>query len=347
MRLMSASGSTFSSVAGMTLAETRRELADVRRQQAVLNSRVLELVSHLESLAAADTPEITLTHHELMTHAGLTPREATATIARAEVADVAPEFGTLLATGAASTGHLDAMARAFATLGDERHKIEPLLPELASAAESMTVGDFTKLATRTARSLLDDGGLSTFEKQRASTHLTMKRDTDGGFRLSGYLDPERGAALVSAIETRRETAFHTGDPLPTLMPWITPNEHRNALALIDLVAQASALGFDGPTTPRAEVVVHIDLTTLTTGLHEHTDCRTVYGANIPAHTARRLACDAHLRHRFLDPSPCCSGVHCRVERLAHELGDLFGCCQPLVHGVDTPRKGALCRLGLV
>ena len=41
------------------------------------------------------------------------------------------------------------------------------------------------------------------------------------------------------------------------------------------------------------------------------------------------------------------GVHCCVERLAQELGDLFGCCQPLVRGVETRRGDALHRLGLV
>lgn len=38
---------------------------------------------------------------------------------------------------------------------------------------------------------------------------------------------------------------------------------------------------------------------------------------------------------------------CSVERLAQELGDLFGFCHPLVHGVDTRREDALRQLGLV
>ena len=191
VKLGVASGSSFAAVTGMTLAAARAELADLRHRRAELDARILEVVSHIESLATAEHPEFALTHRELIDHAGLTPREAKATVARAEVADAEPAFGELLAAGTTSTGHLDAVARAFATLGSERHKLDAQLPELAYAAATMPVGEFAAMVTTAARALLDDGGIALFERQRRSTHLTANIDTDGGVRLTGYFDPER------------------------------------------------------------------------------------------------------------------------------------------------------------
>ncbi len=45
---------------------------------------------------------------------------------------------------------------------------------------------------------------------------------------------------------------------------------------------------------RADVVVHIDLETLTTGLSESSTHRTAFGADLPVETIRRIACDANI-----------------------------------------------------
>lgn len=267
----------FASLTTMTLADARQELKEIRHQRALLDARLLDLVSLIHALSESGSTE---------------------------VVDAEPRFGSMLAAGNTSTGHLDAMARAFSTLGDERHKIEPLLPGLVVASTSMELADFSKHVAKTARSLLDDGGLSTFERQRASTHFSMRRDCNGGFKVSGYFDPERGAAVMSLVEQRRERDFHSGVPLPPLMGWVSAVEHRNALALIDLLTSTNtadcATKEVTSATPRAEVVVHVDLATLVGGLHEHGTCRTVYGDDLPAHTARRLACDANIIPVVLD-----------------------------------------------
>ena len=159
------------SLSGMSLSEARAELVSLKLKRAELDARILEVVNHIEGLATAEHPEFALTHRELVEHAGMSPREALATVARAEVSDAEPVFGALLASGDTSTRHLDAVARAFATLGDERHKIDSYLPELATAAGTMSASEFSTMVNNTARALLDDGGLSTFERQRASTFL--------------------------------------------------------------------------------------------------------------------------------------------------------------------------------
>lgn len=282
----------------MTLADARRELTEVRRQRAQLEARLLDLVSHIQALSETESAEFVIPHREVTDHVGLTPREAHTVMARAEVVDAEPGFGSMLAAGNTSIGHLDAMARAFSTLGEERHKIEPLLPGLVAASTSMELSDFSKHVAKTARSLLDDGGLSTFERQRASTYFSMRRDCTGGFKVSGYFDPERGAAVMSLVEQRRERDFHSGVPLPAVMGWVSTVEHRNALALFDLLTSSHptrcSTSSDGPASPRAEVVVHVDLATLTNGLHSLGTCRTVYGDDLPAQTARRLACEANI-----------------------------------------------------
>ena len=45
---------------------------------------------------------------------------------------------------------------------------------------------------------------------------------------------------------------------------------------------------------RSDVVVHIDLETLTNGLSESSTHRTAFGADLPVETIRRIACDANI-----------------------------------------------------
>jgi hypothetical protein len=82
------------------------------------------------------------------------------------------------------------------------------------------------------------------------------------------------------------------------MPWIEPNDHRQAQALIALVNGASETAID--VSARAEIVVHVDLETLKSGLHAGGTCRTALGADLPVETVRRFACEAEILPVVLD-----------------------------------------------
>jgi len=278
----------------------RVRLSEIRHQEAVLAAEKISIVSRIEALSAPDVAPL-VAERELVAHAGLTPREARDMVARTEVVESLPALGEALAQAATTTAHLDVLARAMRTAAPEREAFAALLPELAESATSMRVADFAQLCRETARSVLADGGISIFERQRRSVFLRGRFDTEGGLNLSGYLDPERGAALWSRIEQIREQMFHQGDEAQVeLMPWVEPNEHRAALALVHLTSSGTNTTSDldndheASSHARAEVVVHVDLTSLTDGHHAHTTARTVFGGDLPVATIRRLACEAEI-----------------------------------------------------
>ncbi|MBU3718675.1 MAG: DUF222 domain-containing protein, partial [Actinobacteria bacterium] len=170
------------------------------------------------------------------------------------------------------------------------------LPQLSDAAQSMPAGEFAALVRTTAQSVLTDGGLATLDRQRRSTYLKIWNDAEGMVQLRGAFDPESGALLQGAINRRVEAMFHAGEPVD-VMPWVEPNDHRRAHAVVALAARShtsSPGGDDLGREARAELVVHVDLDTLAKGLHEASVRHTEFGASLPVDTIRRLACEADI-----------------------------------------------------
>jgi hypothetical protein len=174
------------------------------------------------------------------------------------------------------------------------------LPELVEASTTMTASEFSQLVTETAKSVVTDDGLSTFERQKRETFFKMRNEADGCLSVSGKFDPISASILKSKIGRLVENMFHSGDKeVPVeVMPWIEPNDHRQAQALIALVNGASESVSD--VLARAEIVVHVDLETLQHGLHAGGTCRTALGADLPVETVRRLACEAEILPVVLD-----------------------------------------------
>lgn len=290
-----ATGSTATPLSGLTLADARAELIHLKRERAVIDARILAVTAHIDSLATAERPEFAISEHELVAHAGMTSREARDTVARTHITDLAPEFASILASGDTTIAHLDAVGRGLRIAGDDRAAFLAHIPQLAAAATTMSAGDFAVLVRTTAKSVQSDDGLAVFERQQRETYLKTWTDREGMTQLRGQFDPVSGAALATLIEQQKERMFHSGDrDVPVnVAPGIEPNDHRRAQALLTLVGHAPTTG-EAVRAPRAEVVVHIDLATLIGGLNERGVCRTAQGAEIPAHTARRLACEAEI-----------------------------------------------------
>ena len=280
------------------LRSLRVRLGEIRRLESALAAEKLGIVRRIEALATAHRGPV-VAERELVAHAGLTPREARDVVARAEVVELVPELGDALARASTTTAHLDVLARAMRTASEAHEAFAAHLPHLVRSASSMRVSDFASLCKEAARSVLTDDGIAIFERQRKSTYLRGSFDDEGCLKLSGYFDPERGAALWSIIDQRRERLFHSADESPVdVMPWVEPNEHRNALALLDAIRPTtSASAGDSQASHvfgRAEVVVHVDLRTLKDGSHSSSTARTSFGGRLPVATIRRLACEAEI-----------------------------------------------------
>jgi hypothetical protein len=149
--------------------------------------------------------------------------------------------------------------------------------------------------------------------------LKIWNDANGMVNLRGMFDPEIGSILQSRVNTQVELMFHSGDrDVPVVHhPWVEPNDFRRAHALVALLADdhedctrpagratsrtatsrtatsRTATSRTGGTC-RSDVVVHVDLETLTSGLSESSTHRTSFGADLPVETIRRIACDANI-----------------------------------------------------
>ena len=285
----------------MNIAELRTFMADIRVRQAKLDAQMLEANARMISLMHDPvTPTFVIPERELVAHGGLTSREAREVVSRGLVTEAAPEMGAVLAAGNTTAAHVDALGRGLKIAGDERDAFMAHLPELVEASTTMSASEFSHLVTETAKSVVTDDGLSTFERQKRETFFKMRNEADGCLSVSGKFDPISASILKSKIGRFVEAMFHAGDKeVPVeVMPWIEPNDHRQAQALIALVNGASDTASD--VTARAEIVVHVDLETLQHGFRAGGTCRTALGADLPVETVRRLACEAEVLPVVLD-----------------------------------------------
>jgi hypothetical protein len=288
-------------ISDMNIAELRTFMADLRVHQAKLDAQMIEASARMISLMHDPVaPTFVIPERELVAHGGLTSREAREVVSRGLVAEAAPEMAAVLAAGDTTAAHVDALGRGLKIAGAEREAFMAHLPELVEASTTMTASEFSHLVTETAKSVVTDHGLSTFERQKRETFFKMRKEADGCLSVSGKFDPISASILKSKIGRLVENMFHSGDKeVPVdVMPWIEPNDHRQAQALIALVNGASETFSDVPA--RAEIVVHVDLETLQHGLHADGTCRTALGADLPVETVRRLACEAEILPVVLD-----------------------------------------------
>ncbi len=293
-------------IASMSIGEVRARLSEVCVLQARLDAEKIALNARLVSLVDdPESPAYVVPERELMAHGGLTSREAREVVARGVVSEVAPTMVDALADGSTTAAHLDALGRGLRMAGDRRDEFLTHIADLVDAATSMTVTEFGHLVRETARSVVVDDGLSTLQRQQRETFFSMRTDEEGCLLVRGKFDPVSAAVLSSKVGRLVEAMFHSGDrEVPVdVMPWVEPNDHRQAHALLALVCGSTVDNPHGDgvgPTVRAEVVVHVDVHTLRDGLHEAGVCRTASGADLPVETVRRLACEADIIPVVLD-----------------------------------------------
>jgi hypothetical protein len=293
-------------LSGCSVPDLRECLSGSRRARAVLDAFDAQIAGLLhESTIRVGTHEHGIPEVELVAHGGMTRREATDVLKRVLVIEEAPMVGEALAAGDLSAGHVDAISRAIKIAGDGKDAFMGLLPDLVEAGSVMSVPEFAVEVTRAAKGVVTDGGLSIFEDQRRSTFLKIWNDATGMVNVRGMFDPEIGAILQSRVNTQVESMFHSGDrDVPVVHhTHVDANDFRRAHALVALLADdhEDCTRPAGRATPsrsagscRSDVVVHIDLETLTNGLSESSTHRTVFGADLPVETIRRIACDANI-----------------------------------------------------
>lgn len=328
-----------------TAEQIRVRLGQIRAERCRLDAEEATLVGRLNELStrsgAVFVPEV-----DVARCSGLRGRDAVRVVERSAALDALPSFGEALSTGTIVAGHVDVVAEQLKKISDEdRRRVLAQSDSLLRSAARLTVDQYAKHVRAEVARLSADHGLATFERQRRATFLKFWSDADGMVNLRGAFDPERGSALLSRIERRVEAMFHRGDhEVPVEVgPGVEPNDHRRALAL---VAAVEATSWDEASTPngastadrvpvasigaRSEIVVHVDLATLTGGLTAKRIATTQHGVDLPIETVRRLACEAEIVPMVLNGESVPLDVG-RSKRLAtvHQrraLGAIYDSC---------------------
>ncbi len=269
-------------VESATVAEVAKATGWIRQLRGSLDSyegkltrRADELHEQGESAPAEDV---------LARRGRASRREAAKTKRRAEALGHAPAVDEQLAKGRIGPEHADALASAAGRLDEQRRdELFAHDAELADAATTRTPEQFRRFVNHVADQLAADDGIERSERQRAAASLRFDSDAQSGMgTVRGELHPEDQQKLRRAVEGEVAALRK----LPQYEGMRT--DQLNAIAVVNLTTGARAT----QRRNRAEVALHVDLTTITSGLHEHGICEFTDGSPAPVETARRLACDA-------------------------------------------------------
>ena len=196
-----------------------------------------------------------------------------------------------LSLGSLPIDQADVITRALGDLPDSPARGAAIDQLLAAAHE--TDANTLAIHARAAREALEEpSGLDTESALRSQRHLRVGPEVDGMRRLSGLLDPESAAVVVSAFDA--VTSPRRGGPRFVDAAAAADDERSDYQlrvdALVDLIRVASAVG-DKPVLGAARPAVRVVIAArdLQRDGFAHLD-----GVVTPvsAATARRIACDA-------------------------------------------------------
>ncbi|HTO10648.1 MAG TPA: DUF222 domain-containing protein [Candidatus Binatia bacterium] len=212
---------------------------------------------------------------------GLDPVAARERVRVARALGTLPRLAQALARGELSYSKVRALTR-VAT---------PAIEERLLALGRAGTAEHVERVVRAWRRVDRNAEQAQTARRHKSRALHVYQDEDGMVVIHGRLTPETGAVVLKALAAARDTLYRQarvndpeGDP-PTL-----GQQNADALGLIAEAALHHALDPGAP-GERYQVVVHVDAGVLS-DTSDSGQSALEDGANVPAETSRRLACDA-------------------------------------------------------
>src|SRR5690606_1742135 len=239
---------------------------------------------------------------------GVSSKEARQKERRAKALEDAPSLADKLATGDVTAAHADALADVTSRL-DEQTRAAFFDHEalLADDASRRTPEEFAKNCRDLIRSIERDHGVERDQRQRRETRLSKTVDREGMYVLNARLHPELGHAVFTALDLETAKLVTDGGDRTVDRAGVA------AEALGNLVTS----GHQAARPREAEIRLHVDETTLTTGgVHEATVCEYDDGTPIPVPSAQRLVCNGHIVPIITDPDGNVLNV-ARTQRIAN------------------------------
>ena len=210
---------------------------------------------------------------------------------RAEVLGKTPTVESELANGRISAEHADALANTVGRLSEaEQATLLGQEAALAEAAASRTPERFKHYLNDKIREIAADEGRDRSERQRDLVSVRRGIDARTGMGyINATLHPDDwqklNRQLDAEITVLRKSDEHAGKRIDQLA----------AVALVGIMNGQKLTA----RTP-AEVMIIVDLDTITNGLHSASTCEYSDGQPVPVETARRHACDASIIPAVLD-----------------------------------------------
>jgi len=277
-------------------AELDEFMGRVAELKAWCDARLVRATRRQRALAAqgrAAEPRSSLANH------GRTSGKDAATAdQREQVCSDLPGFEDALTDGTISAGHVDAVAAATRDLDDaERAEFHGEADSLLGEAAEQTVDAFTKGCRDLARSIRArhnaGSDVDELERQRTQSKITRWVDKQTGMHKTLIeADPVTDQQLWAAIQRSRGVLRHRNQQSATRVSWDR--------LTVDALLHATTNTGTGGGSETGGVLVHIDLTTLTDGLHDRSLCETDSGIPLPVDVVRRMACDTNIIPVVLD-----------------------------------------------
>jgi len=227
---------------------------------------------------------------ELVRATGMSGRDAAGVVKAADVLVAAPAVAEALATGAITTGHVDAIVRDLPA----GHRLAAVAdPAVLDAAVSKGVDGF-KAGMRDwqAHQDCDLDGARLAARQHARRRACVTTGADGMMHFRADLAPDAGAVVATALHGISEKLWRTEDdraPDPTDPARGRSVAQRNADAFKHMAELANNGGTPGPA--RVDLQVVVDYQVLAGTVTGSGRCETSDGVVLTAAVVRRLACD--------------------------------------------------------
>lgn len=259
------------------------DLVELTRLAARLDAEVLRRIAEFDRRGECAVDGAASTQAWLRWRCRLGARDAAQRVAVARALDRdLPAVAAALADGAISAQHAAIATRAVRDLLAEAVPAAERI--LLEAARDLDAGRLAVIARRLTYVVDPDGASAGAETRHAHRWLSLATTFAGMVAVSGMLDPEAGAALITAVE-----ALRAADR--------TPDDTRSAAqARADALTSLATRALDAGDLPeqhgeRPHLTVTADLTTLQRRPGSP-PADLDWTGPIPADTARRIACDA-------------------------------------------------------
>ncbi len=268
---------------GVLAAEVLPEILGAVRQGELLTCRLIERVDRTGAFtadgAASTSQYLKNVSGESGAWAGRRVR-----LGRA-LSDTMPMTGKVWQAGQLGMDHAQVIANTIRGLGyDLALDMEGFL---ADHAAGLTVEQLKTLAAELLAAAAPEHSDEEAARKRAAQHLNLSETIGGMWRLDGWLDPEAGLIVSTAL------AAFTRKPDPDSDVMTESPGHRRAEALVQLARHATAHAEDcnGQSPGRHTLIFGMSHESLQDGIGVG---GTPEGQRLPAAAIRRMACDANI-----------------------------------------------------